>query len=71
MKCDHCEYVADRKDQLRRHYRYAHLKIKYTCEICDAQYAGNHNLKDHMARVHNIGTPVPNYRKNKQRSGVH
>ena len=49
--CDQCEYTADTKKTLERHYKSSHQGMKHKCQICGFQ-ASKKGLQSHQQIDH-------------------
>ena len=53
FRCETCEKIFDRKDNLRTHFESQHLNIKYPCDQCEYQGTRQAYLNMHMKTFHN------------------
>ena len=55
LACDHCDYMTERKDVLRKHLTKIHGEVNlknFSCEQCDYTASRNANLRGHIKNVH-------------------
>ena len=50
--CTKCEFLATRKDELKRHILLKHEGVKFPCSICSAEYASAAGLQWHVRNKH-------------------
>ncbi|XP_008181121.1 zinc finger protein 888-like [Acyrthosiphon pisum] len=50
--CKDCDRVFNRKDNLKRHIRTVHEKVKHKCDICDAKFSTTHAKTRHINWIH-------------------
>ena len=50
--CEHCEYIASRGDNLKKHIEAKHLGVTYACDLCPYQATQKQNLKRHYKLKH-------------------
>ena len=54
FKCDLCEYKTSRNNNLKKHIKQVHDKIKdVLCNLCDFKCSTNGHLQRHIKQVHN------------------
>ena len=47
--CDHCEYKATEKGDLKKHTMPVHKGIKYQCDHCEFKATTQGNFKRHVS----------------------
>ena len=50
--CDHCNYKAKAKLELKRHIEATHIGIRYSCDQCKYEARHNSHLKRHIMSIH-------------------
>ena len=50
--CQHCVYTTSKKENLEKHVRSQHEKIKEICETCGNSFSDKSNLNRHVKMFH-------------------
>ena len=59
-KCEICHKYFAAKNNLRKHIRAIHLRVKnYHCQICEISFSQSHKLKSHVQKKHPKDGEVP------------
>ena len=53
-KCSECEFESRHKAHLQTHFNRIHLKQRYNCDVCSAEYSCRYNFSQHMLKKHSI-----------------
>ena len=53
-KCTECDFETRHKAHLQTHLNRIHLKQRYNCDVCSAEYSCRYNFSQHMLKKHSI-----------------
>ena len=61
FKCELCDFIATKKEFLKRHIERHHLEKTIQCDQCNTKFATQQLLRTHVSRVHANGNEPCEY----------